>query len=220
MAFKHLVSLSLGVLVLGSLGYGGYHVGRSRPQQYLSAPPPVPLVMMGGNPYIRALMRTISASEANDPSPYTILYGGHHVDSLDQHPDRCLPILVGPNVGKCSTAAGRYQLITTTWLEIARRYHPQPNHFIVWNPYSFQSQYQDKVVYNWLTDPHEWGIDIPALLQAGQLSEVLRTLSPTWTSLGYGIEDNAITNDLPQIYQQLLQEELGIAQDTLPEPPL
>jgi muramidase (phage lysozyme) len=176
--------------------------------------------MTGGNPYIRALMRMIATSEANDSSPYTILYGGQHVDSLDQHPDRCLPILVGPNVGKCSTAAGRYQLITTTWLEIARRYHPQPNHFILWDTYSFQPQYQDQVVYEWLTDPHEWGIDIPELLRQGKLSEVLRTLSPTWTSLGYGIEDNAITNDLPETYQQVLQEELGIAQDSLPEPPL
>lgn len=31
--------------------------------------------MTGGNPYIRALMRTIFASEAQDSHPYTLLYG-------------------------------------------------------------------------------------------------------------------------------------------------
>ncbi|NEP61294.1 MAG: glycoside hydrolase, partial [Symploca sp. SIO2G7] len=37
---------------------------------------------------------------------------------------------------------------------------------------------------------------------------VLRKLSGTWTSLGYGIEDNVMTKKLPKIYQRLLKEEL------------
>lgn len=36
---------------------------------------PIPLAMRGGDPYIRALMRTISVSESSDPQPYSILYG-------------------------------------------------------------------------------------------------------------------------------------------------
>jgi muramidase (phage lysozyme) len=35
-----------------------------------------PLVMQGGDPYIRALMRTISMSESNYPNPYAIVHGG------------------------------------------------------------------------------------------------------------------------------------------------
>ncbi|MGB5713726.1 MAG: glycoside hydrolase, partial [Waterburya sp.] len=34
-----------------------------------------PLVMGGGDPYVRALMRTITASEANVTHPYNVVYG-------------------------------------------------------------------------------------------------------------------------------------------------
>ncbi|MEL7245712.1 MAG: glycoside hydrolase, partial [Cyanobacteria bacterium J06573_2] len=36
-----------------------------------------------------------------------------------------------------------------------------------------------------------------------------KTLSPTWTSLGYGIETNSVSSSLPRIYQKVLQEELS-----------
>ncbi|HEY9702501.1 MAG TPA: glycoside hydrolase family protein, partial [Allocoleopsis sp.] len=78
-----------------------------------------PLVMKGGDPYIRALMRTISTSESNYTRPYNIIYGGKYVEDLSQHPNKCQPILAGPNKGNCSTAAGRYQFINTTWAEKA-----------------------------------------------------------------------------------------------------
>jgi len=80
-----------------------------------------PLVKHGGDPYIRALMRTISGSEANDSQPYSILYGGQHIHDLSRHPEQCVTIITGPNRGKCSTAAGRYQLLNTTWDKLAER---------------------------------------------------------------------------------------------------
>jgi muramidase (phage lysozyme) len=164
-----------------------------------------PLAMKGGDPYLRALMRTISASEANDRQPYNILYGGEHVSDLSQHPDRCVPIARGPNQGNCSTAAGRYQFLNRTWAEKSKRYHPQPSDLM----FSFAPEYQDAVVYAWLNDPKAWrGENIPALLREGNLDRVLRLLSGTWTSLGYGIEDNSMTGKLPRIYQRVLQQEL------------
>lgn len=168
-----------------------------------------PLAMEGGDPYLRALMRTISASEASGPSPYTLLYGGEHIQDLRQHPDRCVTILNGPNQGNCTTAAGRYQFITTTWLEKAEEYHPNPSGVWLWESYSFEPIYQDQVVYARLGDSQAWGADIPELLAAGELQQVLRLLSGTWTSLGYGIEDNVMTSSLPQIYQRILEEELA-----------
>jgi muramidase (phage lysozyme) len=168
-----------------------------------------PLAMSGGNPHLRALMRTISASEANDPSPYTLLYGGTHIQDLSQHPERCLPIVAGPNVGNCTTAAGRYQFINTTWVEKARAYHPKPHGLLLWQTYSFEPMYQDQVVYTWLQDQQAWGLDIPKALKAGQLEAVLKRLSGTWTSLGYGIEDNEVTPQLARIYRRLLAEELA-----------
>ncbi|TAF10082.1 MAG: glycoside hydrolase [Nostocales cyanobacterium] len=177
-----------------------------------------PLVMKEGDPYIRALMRTISFSESNTKRPYSVLYGGQQVNDLSRHPQRCVTIVVGPNTGNCSTAAGRYQIINTTWYEIAPRYHPNPSQSMFWNNwknYSFEAEYQDVVVYRWLNDTKVWGVDISQLLRQKKLTEVLRRLSPTWTSLGYGIETNSNTRFLPKVYEKLLQEELAAANQPL-----
>lgn len=170
-----------------------------------------PLVMKDGDPYIRALMRTISFSESNTSRPYSVLYGGKQVDDLSRHPQICVTIVNGPNKGDCSTAAGRYQIINTTWYDIVARYHPHPPKFRFWNTYSFEAEYQDIVVYRWLNDSKIWGIDISQHLRQGKLNDVLRLLSPTWTSLGYGIETNSNTRFLPEVYQKVLQEELAVA---------
>ncbi|MBD2280433.1 glycoside hydrolase family protein [Aphanizomenon flos-aquae] len=167
-----------------------------------------PLVMKGGDPYIRALMRTISASEASGNRPYSLLYGGEQVNDLSHHPQKCITIVTGQNTGNCSTAAGRYQIINTTWDQIAPRYHPKPSKMMLWTNYSFEAEYQDVVVYRWLNDAKVWGVNIPKLLQQQKLNDVLRKLSPTWTSLGYGIENNSVSSSLPKIYQQILKEEL------------
>lgn len=173
-----------------------------------SRSPYPPLVMTQGDPYLRALMRTISASESNDPNPYKLLYGGSYFSDTYAHPDQCITITTGPNSGDCSTAAGRYQFITTTWEEKAKLYHPKPEGWLFWQHYPFDARSQDEVVYNWLADPEAWGIDIRALLKEGQLNEVLARLSGTWTSLGYGIETNEMTPHLENLYRQFLAEEL------------
>lgn len=189
--------LSLQVHLLPSLEYAS--------PVYSSAYPP--LVMAGGDPYIRALMRTISVSESNDPNPYGLLYGGEHFSAWDSHPDLCIKIAAGPNAGDCSTAAGRYQFITTTWEQKSRLYHPKPEGWLFWQRYAFDPDSQDRVIYRWLADREAWDMDIQAQLKAGQLLPVLRTLSGTWTSLGYGIETNEMTPYLSEMYQKFLKEE-------------
>jgi len=176
---------------------------------------PQPLVMEGGDPYIRALMRTISAAESNTSDPYHVLYGGQAVEQLSQHPDVCIEIVTGPNTGNCTTAAGRYQFLTVTWEEKAEKYHPEPpSWFEVWGEYSFDPESQDLVVYNWLKDTSAWNLDISTALRQGQLDTVLRRLSGTWTSLEYGIEPNSMTAKLPRIYEKILEEELAQSQST------
>lgn len=169
---------------------------------------PLPLEMEGGDPHLRALMRTISASESNMSKPYHLLYGGKTIGSLRRHPEHCVPIVNGPNEGDCTTAAGRYQFLDKTWQTKAAKYHPEsPSWYAVWADYSFEPQYQDIVVYNWLADSNAWGVDIVQLLKEGQINTVLKTLSGTWTSLGYGIETNSMSSRLPSIYQEMLAEE-------------
>jgi muramidase (phage lysozyme) len=171
-----------------------------------------PLAMAGGDPYVRALMRTISASESNDVQPYGLLYGGTYFSDWSNHPDRCVTIVAGPNEGDCTTAAGRYQFITSTWNEKARLYHPHPDGWLFWQHYSFDPVSQDQVVHGWLTDAQAWEIDIPTELRNGRLNDVLYALSGTWTSLGSGIESNEMTPLLPKLYQRFLKEELKQAQ--------
>lgn len=172
---------------------------------------PLPLVMIGGDPHIRALMRTISASESNMDRPYRLLYGGQLFSDVSRHPDRCVPIETGPNLGDCTTAAGRYQFLTTTWEEMAAAYHPRPPRlFGLLGTYDFSPRYQDEVVYRWLSDADAWGTDLAQLLRQGQIDRVLERLSGTWTSLGYGIETNSMSSRLTQIYGEMLLEELGM----------
>jgi muramidase (phage lysozyme) len=168
-----------------------------------------PLVMQGGDPYIRALMRTITASESNVARPYHVLYGGREIDDLSRHPEVCVPIVSGPNIGNCTTAAGRYQMLDFTWIKQAQKYHPQPLGIWRWKTYSFEAKYQDAVVHSWLSDSKVWGTDISQLLRQGKIEQVLQMLSGTWTSLGYGIETNSMSRYLPQIYQNMLSEELS-----------
>ena len=168
-----------------------------------------PLVMKGGDPYIRALMRTITASESNVARPYHVLYGGRLVEDLSHHPEVCVPIVAGPNIGNCTTAAGRYQMLDFTWNRQASKYHPKPSGVWRWKTYSFEAKYQDEVVHRWLSDSEVWGTDIAQLLRQGKIERVLQVLSSTWTSLGYGIETNSMSRYLPQIYQNMLVEELS-----------
>ncbi len=178
------------------------------PTDYVASP--LPLVMEGGDPYLRALMRTISAAESNTADPYRLLYGGQRVEDLSVHPDECVAIVNGPNLGDCTTAAGRYQFLTTTWESQARYYNPQRlSWYEVWEQPSFEPEYQDAVVYDWLADSEVWGVDVVELLRQEEVKTVLELLSGTWTSLGYGIEDNSMSDLLPQIYEQMLTEELA-----------
>jgi muramidase (phage lysozyme) len=190
-------------------GYAFYqHLIETTIEDPKSAPQSIPpLVMKGGDPYIRGLMRMISTSEANDPQPYSLIYGGSRADQLDRHPSKCVTINAGPNKGNCSTAAGRYQTINTTWNDIAQRYQGKQICFMWKCQYSFAPLEQDKVVYAWLSDRKFWGMNISQELRAGRVASVRKRLSATWTSLGYGIETNVHTNKLDRNFDRIMEEE-------------
>ena len=186
-------------------GFEKQKTSQFKDTNYSSIPP---LAMTDGNPYIRALMRTIFTSEAKDANPYTLLYGGKHFTDLSRHPNQCITIVSGPHQGECSTAAGRYQILTSTWLEKVKQYRSKRSKSLTKNSNNFEPQSQDEVVYAWPIDRHAWGADIADLLKQGKLNRVLQLLSGTWTSLGYGTENNSITPMLSKVYQKALTEEL------------
>ncbi|MEG4326222.1 glycoside hydrolase family protein [Microcoleus sp. herbarium5] len=202
------------ILLIGAvIGGGVFLVDSLRGNQQLSQSVSgvgkfPPLAIKTGDPYIRALMRTISASESNVSRPYHVVYGGKYILDLSRHPDWCVKIVNGPNRGRCTTAAGRYQFLTSTWKEKAKRYQAHRANFLFWEDYSFEPEDQDAVVYAWLSDRKFWKADIPEMLRQERLTEVLRMLSGTWTSLGYGIENNSMSSRLPKVYREMLREEL------------
>ena len=100
-------------------------------------------------------------------------------------------------------------MLDFTWNNTARKYHPRPSGFWRWKSYSFEAEYQDAVVHAWLSDSQAWNRDIPKLLRQEKITEVLKLLSGTWTSLGYGIETNSMSGRLPEIYRYMLDEELS-----------
>jgi nickel/cobalt tolerance cation efflux system protein len=211
--FKFLLKTSSTILVLVICTAIAITAIKKNPEK-ISIPHPVfgylpPLVMKDGDPHIRALMRTISASESNAKNPYVLLYGGQHTHDLSRHPNTCIAIKTDINQGHCSTAAGRYQFLTKTWREKAALYHPQRQ--LGKSHYDFESESQDLVTYQWLMDKHRWGMNFSEQLKQGNIEPVLKKLSGTWTSLGHGIEDNRMTASLPKIYQKLLAEELDQA---------
>jgi len=173
-----------------------------------------PLTMTGGDPYLRALIGTISGSESNVMRPYYVHHGGASVGTPERHPNRCQATGQGPNRGNCSTAAGRYQLLFGTWIVLAARYHPDRTDDVLDAVgLSFSALDQDRVVHAWLADPRSRRLDIVAQLRQGRVQPVLKRLLGTWTSLGHGIESSKMSRELRGLYQRLIKDELTLSAD-------
>lgn len=136
-------------------------------------------------------LNRFSSSSWNTKNFKLSFYLSKHFFDLSRHPNSCITIVSGPHQGECTTA-GRYQFLTSTWLKKVQQYHPKHSKENGIS-YSFEPQLQDRVVYAWLRDRNAWRSDIADLLKQGKLEQVLRLLSSTWTSLGYGTENNSIT---------------------------
>ena len=127
------------------------------------------------------------------------MYGGRHFEDFSQHPGIGHTILSGPNQGSQSTAAGRYQFLLPTWNEQAKKYGYK----------DFSPETQDTAAWNYANDVYraKTGGDLATALQsgdAGQIANVGKVLSGTWTSLPGGIEQSTGADQFVTTYQNAL----------------
>jgi muramidase (phage lysozyme) len=92
--------------------------------EFLTAPTCLPSLATGAvSHFDRALLDTVATTEGtrgHGEDGYNVTYAYHYFSSCQHHPD--LDICAG---GYCSTAAGRYQFLNTTWAGLGYpTFHP------------------------------------------------------------------------------------------------
>jgi len=138
------------------------------------------------------LRDTVAATESPG---YNVMYGGSTFDDYSAHPAQYHEILSGPNKGKKSSAAGRYQYLKGTWDEWAPKVGVT----------DFSPESQDAVFDAHVADVYrrKTGRDIydDIIAQGGVTQDMMRPLSGTWTSLKGGIEENPIyaSSEMPRL---------------------
>lgn len=165
----------------------------------------------------RALLDTIAGSESPG---YNTMYGGGQFEGYTDHPRKAVPITTGPNVGKTSSAAGRYQFLGSTWDEVKRE-AGLPD---------FSPESQDAGAWHLATKTYKakTGRDLAGDLEKAQgnpqaIAGIGKYLSGVWTSLPGGIEPNRATGSFAQRFSSAQPTDMsaqrrtgGLFDDLLP----
>ena len=140
----------------------------------------------GLSAFNRATLNAIAGPESS--GRYDAIHGGEKITDFSDHPRKFVTIESGPNKGKKSSAAGRYQFIASTWDEALASYnaaHPdrQVNDF---SPVS-----QDLVAAHWLEVSYNRRnqngpsfIEIRNDPSVTNLAHLRETLKGEWEGLG------------------------------------
>lgn len=156
------------------------------------------------SPQMRGLLDTVAQTESN--GRYDTVYGGGSFNDFSQHPNRAVPITTGPNAGKSSNAAGRYQFLKSTWDEAQRALHLP----------DFSPESQDKAA-AWLARreySRRTGRDLEQDLSSSDpatRAAIGAVLHDTWTSLPGGSEAQAGSQDFAKRLGANIAQESGPA---------
>jgi len=142
----------------------------------------------------RALLDTIAGPESK--GAYDVIYGGDRITDFSDHPRQYVTIASGPNAGKKSSAAGKYQILASTWGDYAPRAGVT----------DFTPASQDAVAWAIAKDEYrrDTGRSLQDDLEAGDLSRVPSSLRNQWTSLPGGIEQGIGNRSFLSAYQSNL----------------
>lgn len=133
-----------------------------------------------------AIARTESAGDWN------VIYGGSKFDDYSKHPAKFVTITSGPNKGKKSSAAGKYQITKTTYDAVA------PKLGIT----DFSPESQQKIALYLARE--KYGPDLARDLAAGKAADAAAKLAGVWTSLPGGIEAGTNSNKFLKSYAAAL----------------
>lgn len=166
-----------------------------------------------------ALLNTIAGPESGQD--YNVVYGGQAFDDYSDHPRVSIPIKSGPNAGKTSSAAGKYQFLEGTWDQYSKKLGLK----------DFSPKSQDQAAWALAQDAYKdaTGGDLTTALSSGDpkvIAKVGKALSPVWTSLPGGIEQGTNSNKFVNAYVSHLENPTsgavaavnGMANGTLPKP--
>jgi muramidase (phage lysozyme) len=120
------------------------------------------------NPNVRSFLGMIGSAEGTEKHGYNTLFGGGRVESLTDHPRQLFDFTETTGRPNKTTAAGRYQFLSNTWDEQAKKLGLQ----------DFGPQSQDLAAINLL---RERGI-LPDVLQ-GNWESAVKKSGPIWASL-------------------------------------
>ena len=151
----------------------------------------------------RAFLDAIARRESG--GRYNVIYGGRTFSDYSRHPRVDVPIQSGPNKGKTSSAAGKYQFIKGTWDDQARRlgltdFSPQSQDLAAWDlaarSYAKRTgQSLDSALVN----------PTSAAQAAGQLRNI-------WTSLPGGIEQGTNFQQFASTFENSLNKVPNVLQ--------
>lgn len=162
---------------------------------------------------IRALLDTIAGSEATG---YNVTYGGRTFSDFAQHPGIYETIQSGPNAGKKSSAAGRYQFLERSWREAQKSlglpdFSPaNQDKAAAWEA---NRAYKAKTGRALIDDIKAAGGD------PGKLTAIGSVLSSWWTSLPGGIEPNKATGGFGKRFADNLAYYAGNTNNAPAAPP-
>lgn len=142
------------------------------------------------SPNQKALLDTIAGTESPG---YNVMYGGKRFDNYADHPRVAVPIASGPNAGKTSSAAGRYQFLGSTWDAQAKKLGLK----------DFSPENQDLAAWDLAATTYaaKTGRDLIAdLNDPNARGGIGRALSGVWTSLPGGIEAGTNQSRFAQAY--------------------
>lgn len=155
------------------------------------------LPIAGLPPQAIALLNTIAGPESS--GSYNVIYNGKKFDDYSDHPRIDVPIKSGPNAGKTSSAAGKYQFLKGTWDEYKNKLGLT----------DFSPSSQDQAAWALAQDAYKakTGSDLTEALSSGDpktIAGVSKALSPIWTSLPGGIEQGTNENKFVKSYTEAL----------------